>query len=239
MIVLGLDPSFSAYGWAVHDNSAKNRKRLIASGHEQTLPSTVAVARFLHFQSLVTDLIIKYDPEVIGIESPAYDAGPFQTIHFGLMMFSMVPIFQMRKDCILFDPATLKYLAKEDPGIRKGVMNKLDMQRMVQLDLNTPNKLNDNEADAYLIAKYAARLMMLNNNKIKPESLTVSEKRVFIERKRTVKTVFGKKVKRVAHAFRENSRYFLFSKIPQGDVSLPKKSDINKELLDFLESCEN
>ena len=238
MRALGLDPSLSAYGWAIHDSSVSGKERRIVSGHEQTLPSTVPVARFMHFRTMVRNLLMEYDPDVVGIESPAYDAGPFQTIHYGLMMFSLEVVFERRKDCVLFDPATLKMLAKADPSVRKGTMTKLDMQRYVQLDTMDSAVIDNNEADAYCVGLFAARFMETVSGSVDLSSLTPSEQRVFLGRKRVVTTANGKKVRRIAHAFRENSRYFAFSKIPPGNVSLPKKSDIPSSLTDFLESLE-
>jgi hypothetical protein len=175
----------------------------------------------------------------VGIESPAYGGNiQFTAIHFGLMLFSLVPIFEARIDCVLFDPATLKLLAKEDSKFKKGLMGKLDMQRRVQILTNDHHALNDNEADAFLVAYYTARLIGLMKGEIKPEELTPSEKQVFVLRTKRVKTIKGIKIKRIGHIFRANSRYFELSKIPAGDVALPKKSEINKEIIEFLESLE-
>lgn len=239
MLTLGLDPSFRSYGWAVHDSSATGRSRRVASGHEGTLSDVVPVARFLHFQALVEDLLRRFPGvKAVGMESPAYEAGPFQTIHFGLMMFSQVAVFDRRKDLVLFDPTTLKYLAKEDPVKRKGLMGKADMQRRVQLDTMDVKIIDNNEADAYLIALYTARFLDMQDGVIDLKSLTPSERAVFIGRKRKIKTAAGTKTRRVAHAFRENSRFFQFSLIPQGSVKLPQKSTINPSLMKFLEELE-
>ena len=238
MISIGFDPSLRAYGWAVHDSSATGLKRRVASGHEGTLPSTVPVARFLHFQAMVKDLLDKHDVDVVGIESPAYEAGPFQSIHFGLMMFSLVPIFEARKDVVMFDPSTLKYLAREDPA-RKGAMGKLDMQRKVQVDTMDTKVIDNNEADAYLCAKFAARMKSMALGLIRPEDLTRTERRAFVERTKTVKSGLGKKKKRVGYAFRENSRFFRFSQVPHGSVGLPSKSSIHPDILQYLEDVES
>jgi Holliday junction resolvasome RuvABC endonuclease subunit len=237
MKTLGIDPSLRAYGWAIHDNLATGVKRRIASGHEATLPSTVPVARFMHFQALIERLIDEYHPDAVGIESPAYSAGPFQTIHFGLMMFSLVPVFKKRIDCVLFDPSTLKSLAKESPD-KKGQMSKLDMQRKVQIDTLDPKVIDNNEADAYLVAKYASRMISLVKEDIKPEDLTPNELKTFLLKTRKVKTLTGTKVKRMAHVFRENSRFYEFSRVPPGSVSLPSKSSISPNILNFLEGLE-
>ena len=236
MRVLGLDPSLSAYGWAVHDDAATGQKRRVASGHEGTLPSTVPVVRFMHFRALVGDLLRRFNVDLVGIESPAYQAGPFQRIHFGLMMFSLEAIFERRLDCVLYDPATLKKLAK--PANQKGSMSKMDMQRRVQLDTMDASLIDNNEADAYLVAKYAARFKALRDGSIDPAQLEPPEVSVFIQRTRRVKTMAGVVRKRVAHAFRENSRFFSFSQVPAGGVALPTKSAIKPEILAFLDSLE-
>ena len=239
MITAGCDPSLRSYGFSVNDSLAIGLERRVTSFHEATLSSSVPVARFIHFQSIVKELIDKYKPDAIGIESPAYGGNiQFVAIHFGLMLFSLVPIFEARIDCVLFDPATLKLLAKEDPKNKKGQMSKLDMQRRVQLLTNDPKVLNDNEADAFLVGYYAARLIGLMKGEIKPEELTPSEKQVFVLRTKKVKTLKGTKIKRIGHVFRANSCYFEYSKIPIGDVALPKKSEINKEIIEFLENLE-
>jgi hypothetical protein len=180
----------------------------------------------------------RYKPDIIGIESPAYQAGPFQRIHFGLMMFTLEAVFERRVDCVLFDPSTLKLLARQDPQQRKGTMGKLDMQRAVQIDTMDASVIDNNEADAYLVALYAARFAQLRDGVIRPEDLTPSERSVFITRSRRVKTVRGVVTKRVAHVFRENSRYFSFSKIPPGSISLPGKSEIDPGISKYLEDME-
>jgi hypothetical protein len=178
----------------------------------------------------------RYQVDVVGIESPAYQGGPFQRIHFGLMMYSLEAIFERRLDCVLYDPSTLKLLAKRDPAKRKGAMSKLDMQRAVQIDTMDTSVIDNNEADAYLVGLFAARFTGLRTGILDPKNLDPSERQVFLERSRRVKTMRGVVSKRVAHTFRENSRYFNFSQIPQGEVSLPSKSAVRPELLEFLDS---
>ena len=236
MKTLGLDPSLSAYGWAIHDDEQTGLKRRLASGHEGTLSTTVPVVRFMHMRALVASLLDRYQVDVVGIESPAYQGGPFQRIHFGLMMYSLEAIFERRLDCVLYDPSTLKLLAKKDPAKRKGTMSKLDMQRAVQIDTMDISVIDNNEADAYMVAKFAARFTGLRLGTLDPTDLDPSERQVFLERSRRVKTMRGVVSKRVAHTFRENSRYFNFSQIPKGEVSLPSKSAVRPELLEFLDS---
>lgn len=236
MLSLGLDPSLRAYGWAVYDSdpAINPKSRRVASGHEGTLSLQVPVARFMHFRALVRDLLDRFkEIQVVGVESPAYGGGPFSENHFGLMMFSLEAVFEKRIDCVLFDPTTLKYL------VGKATAGKMDMQRFVQLDTMDSKTINNDEADAYCVARFAARFTEIREGKLAVQYLSENEQKVFISRSKKVKTASGGKiVKRTAHVFRENSRFFSFSKIPAGDVALPSKSSIDSELLTWLDSTE-
>lgn len=231
MLTLGIDPSLTAYGWCVYDDNASPRFRIVASGHEGTLPDTVPVVRFMHFRALVAKLLRTYDVGLVGMESPAYSGGPFSEKHFGLMMFSLEEIFKSRKDCVLFDPTTLKYL------IGNSKYGKSDMQKFVQLDTLCSGVIDNNEADAYCIAREASRFRLLASGKISPDSLTPNEQSTFLTKNRKKKRTDGRVVvQRTAHVFRANSRFFEFSRVPQGSVSLPDKASINPDLLSWLES---
>jgi len=234
---LGLDPSLRGFGWAVFDNQATGTERRISSGHEETFPSTVPVARYVHYRSLVKRLLNTFEPDVVGIESPAYGAGPYQTVHHSLMMFCLEAIFESRKDVVLFDPATLKSLVRGRKSVR-GLVTKLDMQKFVQFDTNDSELIDNNEADAYCISYFSTRFMSLKNGLLSPDMLSDNELRVFLEKTKKVKTLKGTANIKIAHIFRENSRFFEFSKIPEGRIDLPKKTDINTNLLSYLESCE-
>ena len=230
MRALGLDPSLRSYGWCIYDgNASKPRKRRVASGHEATLSTTVPVARFSHFRALVGDLLRRFDVDVVGLESPAYGGGHFSEIHFGLMMYSREAVFAARKDLVLYDPTTLKYLT----GFGASA-SKQDMQKYVQLDTMDPVVINNDEADAYCVGHFATRFMMIRSGDLDPSSISKQEKRVFLSRTKTVKTVRGKVRRRSAHVFRENSRFFEFSKVPPGSVNLPDKDAIDPTLLTWL-----
>ena len=205
---------------------------MAASGHEGTLSDLVPVARFMHFRALVSDLLRRFSVDGVGIESPAYGGGPFSETHFGLMMFSLEAVFEARKDTVLFDPATLKIMAAG-----KGDASKTDMQKAVQMDTMNPGQIQSDEADAYCVAKHAARFLMLRSGALSPDDLSPKERRVFLERQRKRK-LMGKSVmvKKTAHVFRENSRFFTFSSVPPGDVKLPERSMIDQGLLSWLEA---
>lgn len=234
MISLGLDPSLRSFGWALVNTSLKGQSRRVDSGHESTLSSTCQPARYLHLQQLVRDLINKYQKiDVIGIESPAYSAGPFQSIHHSLMMFSLAEIFLARKDCVLFDPSTREYLIRNG---KKGKLNKSDVQRFVQLDTMDPISLQNDEADAYVIGFFAARFLELRRGLIKPQDLSPAEAQKFLYMTKQKKTPIGKRLIKTAHLFRENKRFFDFSRVPFGTITLPERSEMNPDILKYVEN---
>jgi Holliday junction resolvasome RuvABC endonuclease subunit len=227
---LGLDPSLTGYGWCIYDSEAPTKtEKLVISGHEGTLSSVVSVVRFINFRSLVEDLLSRFRIDVVGIESPAFGGGPFLTTHFSLMMFSLEAIFNARKDCVLFDPTTLKLLSTG-----KSDASKQDMQKAVQLDRMTTDLVQSDESDAYLVSRFAARFIMLKNCIISPDELSTNEQQIFLERSKKRKGM----IRRTAQIFRENSRFFEFSRVPEGSINLPKKSEIRPELLEWLDTHE-
>ena len=229
MRALGLDPSLRSYGWCVYDSLAEGKEKRVASGHEATLPSTVPEARFIHFRALVRDLLRRWRVDVVGLESPAYGGGAYSETHFGLMMYSREAVFESRTDLVLFDPTTLKYLTGKSDA------SKSDMQRFVQLQTMDPDPLQADEADAFCAAHFAVRFMKVRSGELDPDAISRQERRVFLQRTKTVKTIRGKRRRRTAHAFRENSRFFQFSKVPEGSTDLPDKDLVEPGLLAWLE----
>jgi Holliday junction resolvasome RuvABC endonuclease subunit len=230
MRALGIDPSLTSLGYCVYDSEALTRpRRLVHSGHEGTLGDLVPVARFMHARTVVESLLRRFDVDVVGVESPAFTAGPFSTTHFALMMFISEVVFERRKDFVLFDPTTLKLISAG-----KSTASKSEMQRAVQLDRMSTELTQADEADAYHIGKSAARFTMLRKGLLGPEDLDENEKHVFLKREKKSKKASSKPVRKVAHIFRANSRYFEFSRVPPGSVSLPDRSEIRPELLEWL-----
>lgn len=232
MRTLGLDPSLTGFGWCVYDSCPATRPQsLVASGHERTYADTVPVARLMHARALVSDLLRRFAVEAVGVESPAYDKeDEFSKIHYSLMMYSLEAAFLKRKDVVLFDPTTVKFLTGNKSA------SKQDMQRFVQLDRMSAQAVQSDEADAYCVARAAARFTALRNGELRPEDLTQNERQTFLQRSRKKKTPLGQKTVRTAHLFRENSRFFAFSKIPEGDISLPSRSQVDPGLLKWLEA---
>jgi len=225
MISVGLDPSLRSFGWAAYDGNSKvPQLKLLDSGTINTNVKMVPVMRFIIIRNAIDEILKRIKPDVVGIESPAYGGGNYSENHFALMIYSMESVFNNRIDCVLFDPTTVKYLAGNAKADKKY------MQNYVKEDTSMLEIIGNDEADAYCIAKFASQFYLFANESISVDELTKQQKHVFLERKRTRKTLIGKKTIRTAHLFKENKRYYRFSKVDKDEIMLPKATDVSKFL---------
>lgn len=209
MIVLGLDPSLTGFGWCVHRSDIDGPGRVVAKGVWKTPASQVFVGRYMFMRESVGQLIDKY-PEVqaVGVESSTFGES-WSEGAYGLFLYVTEAVFMRRLDLVYFDPLTVKLLAKMDPKIRRGTMNKGDMIEAAKAD-TTIKRWNHNEADAFIIARSAARFWEFYGGSLVDDELTPSERHVFA---RTRKTRTGALVKE-GTVFREDDRFFRFSLLP-------------------------
>ncbi len=220
MIVLGIDPSLSAFGWAVHDTDSVGKQRRVDSGHISLPKDVVDVYKYTHIREVVNKIINEYGVCCCGIESPAYGGDPFQTTHHTLMIFSLESMFNNRKDCVLFDPSTVKFLSRTNSICGPRVMDKSEMQRVCQIDTLDSSVIDNNEADAYMVAKHAGRFFSFKKSLIQVSDLNTAEKHVFIEK---VKKSIGGKKRKNGLIFKENANFFLYSNVPIDSVRKSQK----------------
>jgi hypothetical protein len=166
-------------------------------------------------------VLTKY-PEVqaVGVESPPFGES-FSEGLFGLFLYVNEAVMLHRKDVVYFDPLRVKLLTKMDPGVRQGTMDKGDMVDAAQQDTGL-RRWNHNEADAYLIARSAARFWDLHAGVISPAQLTPAEEQVF----RSVH-VFSKGKKagttdKRGVLYKEGDRFYQFSALAPEDVQIPE-----------------
>ncbi len=210
MITLGLDPSLSGFGWCVHDSSKLGPERIVQSGVWSTSPKTIWVQRYADLRDNVARLLDRFlIVENVGVEST--DFGDYWSEGaYALFCYVNEAVWSRRKDVVHFDPSQLKMLAKGDPRARPGKMSKGDMVDAAKAETGT--RLNHNVADAYHVARSAARFWMLLKGQIREEDLLPSELHAFtrihtfVRGKRT-----GETVKHGA-MFKENKRFFCFSR---------------------------
>lgn len=214
MIVLGLDPSLTGFGWLIHNSNVTGPARVFARGRWSTSPKTVWVKRYMDLREQLGEVLDRYLLiEAIGVESPVFGE---QWSPGAYSLFTNVneAIYERRKDVVYFDPTTVKMLAKEDPKVRKGKMFKSDMIEVAKDDTGLTRWTSD-EADAYIVAKATARFWKLLNGELQVSDLTPAEYHAFA-RVHTFKKGkrAGETVERGA-MFKEGQRFFRFSQVPQ------------------------
>lgn len=213
MISLGFDPSITGYGWCIHDSEAVGPARIVEKGLFSTSARTVFVKRYMDFRDMLMKLLGDHpEIECIGIESPVYGE-QWSPGAYALFVYTNEVVYRHRKDVVYFDPGTVKMLAKLDPRTRKGKMFKADMVAAAKADTGITGRFNHNEADAYHVAKFAARFFLRLDAKITDDDLTPSERLAFVKQHKMTKGERAGETVYQGAIFKENSRFFRFSKL--------------------------
>ena len=156
--------------------------------------------------------------EAIGMESPVFGEQQSEGA-YGLFLYVNEAIMIARKDVVYFDPLRVKLLAKMDPEVRKGRMDKADMVDIAKQDTGIKT-WNHNEADAYIVARSAARFWDLHAGRITEDDLTPAEHQVFIKRHTFVRGKKAGKTVETGVLFREENRFYRFSTLTDEDLNL-------------------
>lgn len=180
-----------------------------------TSAKEIFVTRYIALRTLLMDLLAKYpEIECVGIESPPFGESYSEGL-YGLFVYVCEAVYSFRKNVVFFDPQTVKRLVKMDPDIRRGSMDKSDMVEAARIDSGLlKGRFNHNEADAYHVARFAARFWEFLDGVLKEDDLVPSEKNAFYKVHEFKKGPKAGKTMITGLAFRENSRYFRFSQIP-------------------------
>jgi len=211
MITLGLDPSLTAFGWCVHDSSQVGPARVVERGRFATPASDVFVKRYKDLRCAVNELLDRFPQiEGVGVESTAFGE-MYSEGMYALFTHVNEALYDHRKDVIHFDPLTVKLLVKQDPKVKQGKMFKSDMVDAAKADTGTTGRFNHNEADAYHIARFAARFWELHRGLITGDDLTPSEQHVFLRQHTYTRGKRAGETEKLGAMFRENDRFFRFS----------------------------
>ena len=209
----------TGFGWCIHDSAAEGTGRIIRRGRWATSPKVVFVKRYMEFRDHVARLLTEHPSiEAVGVESPVYGE-QWSPGLYALFVYVNEVVFTHRKDVVFFDPGTVKMLAKIDPRARKGKMFKTDMVDAAKADMpGFKGRLNHNEADAYHVARFAARFFLRLNGRITDDDLTPSEEKAFSSVHTFTKGERAGQEVRSGAIYKENSRFYLFSRAPADGV---------------------
>lgn len=212
MLVLGLDPSLTNYGWALHDTEAEGRDRCIARGRFRTKPKDFPdeVSRYVFLREQLREKIAELGPDVMGIEHPVMNE-QYSEGMYALFLFSLEAIRDSAQDLVLYAPPQIKRFAKDILDRPKGwKMGKSDMVDAAREHAGG-GRWDHNEADAYLVAAFSGRFWQFFVGDLEEENLTPYENRTFtrIRKIQKGKRAGQMEIKGILH--RENDRFFLWS----------------------------
>jgi hypothetical protein len=216
MQVLGLDPSLTNFGWAVHDTDAVGKARCPERGRFQTSAKDLFVGRYIEMRQSVLALVKRLGITRVGCEFPVFN-DLWSEGMYGLFLFTCEALYIAQVDLVFFAPPQIKaharaFLERPAPGGNLWIMGKPDMVEAAREEAGGVGTWNHNEADAYWVARSAARFWLHLDGVLGVEDLTRDEKKQF----RTIHTY--KRGKRAGQTekkgilYREDERFFRWTK---------------------------
>lgn len=211
-LILGLDPSLTAFGWALHDTTATGPSRCVARGRYNTKSNMVFVDRYVFMRESLRELIQKHHPDRVGIESPFF-GGSYSEGMYGLFLYSNEALKLEHRDVVFFSPLQVKAHARESLGRPpKWEMMKPDMVAAMKHDLGGRGKnVNHNEADAYLVGRLAGRFWQYYDGVLGDTDLTPVEYEYFAKTHTFVRGKRAGQTEKSGLIFREEDRFFRWS----------------------------
>lgn len=220
MRTLGLDPSLTGFGWCVHESSVMGVARIVAKGQIVTSPKDIFVLRYMAVRSVLRDILHEYPGvRAVGVESPPFGELWSEGL-YGLFLYVNEAVYEHRADVVYFDPGTVKMLTKIDHTARKGKMFKSDMVEAVRADTGFKGRLNHNEADAYHIARFAARFWSFLDGEIEEKDLSPAEHQAFLKVHTPKRGKHAGETLKIGAVFKEKQRFYRYSLCGPHDLNL-------------------
>ena len=251
MRVIGCDPSLTNFGWALHDTDGVGPSRCLDRGRFKTSSKTLFVERYCEMRANVTNLVKRFDVSRIGVEYPIFN-DLWSEGMYGLFLYTCEALRAARVDVVFFSPGQIKGHARDlsvtiiDPisGIpstepfrpKSWKMEKPDMVEAARIDTGGEGKWNHNEADAYWVARTSGRFWLFHDGLLTLDDLTVRERKQFAEIRTIGRGAREGMVEKKGILYRENERFFLWSKEKQklyislqGSVTEDENGECEKE----------
>lgn len=210
MLVLGLDPSLTQFGWAIHDTNGQGRKACVDRGRFRTSSKTLFVARYMQMRTNLVGLLRETGIVRVGIEFPIFN-DLWSEGMYGLFLFSCEALLQEKRDVVFLANNQVKVHARDQLGLPKSwKMGKADMCQAAKAAAGG-GRWNHNEADAFWVAWTGGRFWRFLDGELSVEDLSAPERHQFA-RIHTYKK--GKKAGKTVKSgilFREDERFFRWS----------------------------
>lgn len=215
MKVLGLDPSLTNFGWAIHDTEGSATSLCPERGRFKTSSKQLFIDRYVDMRTSVKDLVSRTGVSRVGVEYPVFN-DLWSEGMYGLFLFTCEALRESKVDLVFFSPNQVKAharLALNRPKVDGNLwkMGKQDMVEAARSVTGGSGRWNHNEADAYWVARSASRFWQLVDGVISLDDLTPVEKAQF----GLIKTFErGKKAGKTVKSgimYREDERFFRWS----------------------------
>lgn len=216
MLVLGLDPSLTNYGWALHCPLETGKARCPLRGRWKTKPKMLEVSRYMYMRDQLQALIQEHQPDHVCIESPIFGA-QYSEGMYGLFLYSQEAIYRERKDLVLLSVSQIKKHARLSLDLPSTWnMMKPNMVEAAKEDSGGKGHWNHNEADAYLCARLGAKFWLLQDGIITPDELTEFEHATFLHTHTYTRGERAGETDYKGLVYREGDRFHLWSRVTNG-----------------------
>lgn len=216
MKVLGLDPSLTNFGWAVHDTEAKSVAACPERGRFQTSSKQLFVDRYIQMRDHVLSLVKRLGVTRVGCEYPIFNELWSEGM-YGLFLYTCEALRIAEVDLVFFSPSQIKahgraFLDRPKIAGKLWKMGKPDMVEAARDATGGKGRWNHNEADAYWVARTAARFWQHLDGVVGEDELTRDERKQF----RTIHIY--KRGKRAGQTvkkgilYREDERFFRWTR---------------------------
>jgi Holliday junction resolvasome RuvABC endonuclease subunit len=210
MIVLGLDPSLTGYGWALIDSEKEGTDSVLDYGVMKTKAKTFMPQRYRDLADGLEEIIVNSEHEIdwVGIEHPPFNAS-YSLGLYALYMYTIEVLMNHRLGFVYFLPSQLKAFVRSILD-DKGKMFKSDMKDAMKKLLNDEweGRLNNNVADAFLVGYHAARFRQLLEGELSEDDLTEKEAQAWTK---TIKRRKTGKIDKVGMIYQEDEKFFLLT----------------------------
>ena len=215
MQVLGFDPSLTSFGWAVHDTAATGVDRCPARGRLKTLAKTLFIDRYVEMRENVLSLLERFPGLQLGCESSIFGE-MYSEGMYGLYLYTCEAMRLSKRDVVFLTPPQVKVHAREflcRPKIdgKFWVMRKPDMVEAAQTDTGGSGRWGHDEADAYWVARTAARFWQHQEGVLALDEMTPLELKQFTEIRTYKRGKLAGKTVEKGILYREDERFFRWS----------------------------
>ena len=213
MLVLGLDPSLTSYGWALHETTAQGQARCVSRGCHQTPSKMLEILRYMKHRDHVESLVRSLKPDRVAIEYPIFNE-LYSSGMYGLFLFTFEALLRSRADVVFLSNSSTKALVRRflDRPKGWGQITKQDMIDAAKRDVSRGRWKSD-EADAYWVAVLGGRFWEFFVGNLTEDDLSDYERTLFTEIKRPLRGKMAGRTVEKGLLYRQNDRFFLLSQL--------------------------